>query len=121
MHLQLLPGFTSPELGQEHVGDQAVMPVPLAVPVQRDDEEAPSRGLGQPAGGAAAIQRVVAEGAGHLVESGRTHQEPYGVRRLAGEQLVAKVLRDVRVVPGEPAREGGIRRASGGTSPLPFT
>jgi hypothetical protein len=50
MHPRLLAGFASSKFGQQHLGDQAVVAVPLAAPVQRDDEQVPSRRLGQPVG-----------------------------------------------------------------------
>jgi hypothetical protein len=117
VHPRLLTGFASSELGQEHLGDQAVVAVPLAAAVQRDDEHVPSRRLGQPAGGVAAAEHMVTECAGHLVERGRTHQESHRLRRFPAEKLVPEVFHDVRVVSGELARrDGGIRRGPNGPS-----
>jgi hypothetical protein len=115
VHPRLLAGLAAPELGQQHLGHQAVVAVPLAAPVQRDDEQVPSRRLGQPVRGTALGEHVVAECAGHLVERGRTRQELRRLRSLPGEKLVPEVLREVRVVPGQPScRGGGIRRGPDG-------
>ena len=103
VHPGLLAGLAAAQLGQEHLRDQAVIAVPLAVPVQRHDEQAASGGLGQPAGGAAAAEHVVAQRAAHLLERGGAQQEPHGLRRLVGEQLVPEVVDDERVVAGQPA------------------
>ena len=92
------------EVGAQHVGEQVVVPVPLAVRVERDDEQVlPLQRLQRRPSARPAGHRV-AQRPGQPVEHRGVEQEPAHALRQPVEHLVAEVVDDEPVVAGEPAR-----------------
>src|SRR5215207_1703593 len=91
----------------EHLSEQVVVPVPLALVVQGHDEEVRVLERLQPARGVGSFEKLVAESAAHSIEHGCPGEELDVAAFQAGEVLGAQIIRDEAVL----AREGrnGIR------------
>ena len=100
MQLRDQVGGLGVQLGLESLAQEGVIAVPLALAVDRGDQEVPVVQLLEPAGGGVATHDGVAQRPAHLVEDRRPDQEP--------------ALRSGQVVRGP--RSGG-SRSSAGCSP----
>ena len=90
----------------EDVAEHLVEAVPLAVPVEGDEEQVRALDLGEHRRGAVGLQHCVARGAGHLVEHGCAEQEEAHLLADRGEDVVRDVLEQVPGVAGEVEHEG---------------
>ena len=85
----------------QHVGEQLVVPVPLASVVQWDEEQVGPLQLTQHRGSVGSPGDRVAQRAGEAVEDARVEQKGADVRRKPVQHLVDQVVDDEPVVAGE--------------------
>ena len=117
--------LTTLQLGAQQVAEEMVVSVPLAVPIECDEQQVRVRERLQHRARAGGVEHRVAQRPAQAIEDGRSRQEPdLGVRE-AREQLGPQVVRHQPVVAGErelprglatrrpatPARRGTSRRA----------
>ncbi len=102
MDALLLARLSPTQLGQQHLTEQPVVPIPPAVVILRHDEQVPAFDLRQPGSGSGVAEHRVAQRPRHLVEHGGPQQEPDRVGRLAGQDLFAEVVHDELVAAGDP-------------------
>ena len=96
------------ELGSKEVAEEVVVAVPLAAIVERDDERVRAcQGL-ERIGGVLSAEHGVAEGRRHPSQDRGGEQECPQILRLASQDLIEEVLRDL----GLRADQSGDRRAS---------
>ena len=104
----LLTGLAPVQLRLEHLGEQPVVAIPLALVVLGNDEQVERLDLVEPGGGAGRVQHRVAERAADAVQHRGPQQEPDRLRRLAGQHLVEEVVHDVAAAAGD--LPGGLGR-----------
>ena len=95
------------EACSQHVGKQVVIAVPVALIIERDQEQIPS--LDRLKRGLAAVLAGdrIAQGAVQPAQNGRLQQEVPKVFGLTLQDLFDEVVDDVPVIPGEPRDEAG--------------
>jgi hypothetical protein len=98
-------GVAPTELQAQEVGEEVVVAVPLALAVERDEEEVRALDAPQHLGRVVAPGDGVAQRRAQPIQDARAQQELPHVRRLPVEHLVGEVVDDVAVVAGE-ARHG---------------
>ena len=101
VELELEPGLGVAKPAAQHLCEQRVVAVPDAVTVERDEEQVRPLQLVQLRGRAGLPEDRVAERSGEAVEHGRAREEPCEAGREARDHLVAEVVGDDPVVPGE--------------------
>ena len=105
-------GLTTLQLGPQQVAEQVMVPIPLAVPVECDEQKVRVRERFQDCIRARAVEHRIAEPPAHSIEHGCSRQErDLGVRE-AREQLGTQILRHQPVVAGE-RNAGVLSRAAG--------
>lgn len=81
------------QLGQQHVTEQVVVPVPLSLPVQRNQQQIGPRQIGQGRCGPAQLEHRVAERPAHAVQHRGPGQEHPLLPGDPGEELRLDVVR----------------------------
>ncbi len=79
--------FPVVQLPPQHVAKQVVVPVPLPVPVERDDQEVAALQLLEEEGGAFTTNDFIAQRTRHLLEHRRSGQEGHLMWRNSAEEL----------------------------------
>ena len=97
-------GLAPVQLSPQHLAEQPVVAVALVGAVERDEQQVRPRQRGQRGGRARSAQHGVAERARQRVEHRRSQHELELLRREAGEDLVAEVVRHQPIVAAEPVR-----------------
>ena len=93
----------APKLGAQHLGEQRVVPVRVAVPVQADQQRVRTGQLRKRAAGSGALEDGVAEPRGESVSSTEVRiRNAVFVRAERRQELVPQVLRDEAIGPSEP-------------------
>ena len=100
-------GLLVQQARSQHVGEQVVIPIPLATVVERDQEEVPAlqglqHGLATGLAGHGIAQRTA-----QPVEDRGPQQEASDVVGLTLQDLFREVIDDVAIVPGEARDEAG--------------
>ena len=105
-------GLTTLQLGAQQVAEQVVIPIPLAVAVECDEQKVRMRERFEGRTGTGAVEHRIAERPAHSIEHGRSSQErDFGIREIR-KQFGAEILRHQPVVAGE--RDAGVLpRATG--------
>jgi hypothetical protein len=98
-------GVLVKEVRGQDVGEQVVVPVPLPLVVERDEEEVGALERHQGRLSARPPGDGVTERAGESLEDRRLEEELANVRGLACQDLLAEIDHDVAVVPREPGDE----------------
>ena len=85
-------GFAPLQLGAQQIAEQAVVPVPLAPPVERDEQEVRPFERLEHARGAGPVEHGIAQAAAHAVEHRRAREERDVVVGQPCEQFRAEVV-----------------------------
>ena len=97
-------GLLAAQVRLQDVGEQVVVPVPVALVVQRHQEEVRALQPLEHRPAAAPLEDGVAQVAAEHVEDRCPFQEVADLVGLAGEHLVGEVVHDVAIGPGEALR-----------------
>jgi len=98
-------GVVRGEPGAHGVGEQVVIAVPLALVVERDDEEVRAFQGVQRLPPVVATREGVAQGPGQLVEDAGVEEERTDVVALSVQDLLEQVVQDEAAAPGEGVHE----------------
>src|SRR5262245_24629738 len=100
-------GLAMLQLHAQELSEEMVEPVPLAVVVERDEEEVRARELTEPRGAALLLEHRVAERAAQASEDRRANHEVLHVGIVRLEHLGDQEVHDVSARAAEGAHEPG--------------
>ena len=101
MQVRHLVGTFGEQASVQDVGEQVVVAVPGALPVERDKKEVAALEVLQHPGAVGATGDSVTQRTGESVEDGGAEQEVADLCGLSGKNLVGEVVDDEPVAAGE--------------------
>ena len=103
-------GLLRQHMRMEHIGEEVVIAIPVALVIQRDEKVVAALQDRQPRVAPCLPGDGLAQRAAQAVEDGGVEQEAADSGGLAPQHLLHQIVHDVAVIPGErPDEAGGVR------------